>query len=106
MINHDEYDGFGEHWDALYVKNIEVICFGSLNVEYVPKEIKKFIGQKNIKTNISRIQANNSIMCGYFCIGFTDWTFADKTLIYYTRLFSSYDFEKSDDKILSYFKNE
>ena len=45
-------------------------------------------------------------MCGYFCIGFIDFRLAGKTLIDYTTLFSSYGFEKYDNIILSYFKNE
>ena len=52
------------HWIALYVKNIEITYFDSFGVEHVPEEIEKIIGHKNIKTNIFRIQANNS-MCGY-----------------------------------------
>ena len=48
-------------------------------MEHVPKEIKKFIGHKNMKANIFRTQANNSIMCGYFCIGFIDFMLADKS---------------------------
>ena len=32
-------------------------------------------------------------MCGYFCIGFTDFMLAGKTLIDYTSLLSPYDFE-------------
>ena len=66
VINLDEYADVGAHWIALYVKNIEVTYFDSFGVEHVPKEIKKFIGHKNIKTNMFKIQANNSIMCGYF----------------------------------------
>ena len=59
---------------------------------------------KNIKRNIFRIQADNSIMCGYFCIGFIDFMFAGKSLIDFTSLLSSYAFKKNDDIILSYFK--
>ena len=44
-------------------------------------------------------------MCGYFCIGFTDFMLAGKTLTDYTNLFSSYDFNKNDSIILSYFKD-
>ena len=68
VINLDEYADTGTPWIALYAKNNEVIYFDfdSFDVEHVPKEIKKFIGQKNMKTNIFRIQAYNSIMCGYF----------------------------------------
>ena len=92
------------HWIALYVKNNEVIYFDSFGVEHVLKEIKKFIGNKDIKTNIFRIQAYNSIMCGYFCIGFINFMFANKTLMNFTSLFSPYDFEKNDKIILKYFK--
>ena len=45
-------------------------------------------------------------MCGYICSGFIDFMLADKTLIDYASLFSPYDFEKNDNIILSYFKNE
>ena len=66
--------------------------------------LKKIIGHENIKTNIFRIQADNSIMCGYFYIGFIDFMFAGKGLIDFTSLFSPYDIKKNDDIILSYFK--
>ena len=69
--------------------------------------LKKLKNLLDIKTtNIFRIQANNSIMCGYFCIGFIDFMLAGKTLIDYTSLFSPYHFQKNDDIIFSYFKNE
>ena len=50
-------------------------------------KFKKFIANKNKKTNTFRIQVNNSIMCGYFCIGFIDFVLADKTLIDYTSVY-------------------
>ena len=105
VINLDKSANVGTRWIALYNSNIEIIYFDSFGVENVPKEIEKFIGYKNIKTNIFKIQANNSIMYGYFCIGFIDFLLAGKTLIDYTSLFSPYDFKKNDDIILSYFKN-
>ena len=78
----------------MYNSNIEIICFDSFRVERVPKETEKFIGHKNIKTNILRIQSSNPIMCGVFCNGFTYFIFAGKTLIDFTGLFSPYDFFK------------
>ena len=48
----------------------------------------KFIAPKNIITNIYRIQAYDSIMCGYFCIGFINFMFNGKCLTDYTNLFS------------------
>ena len=64
MINLDEYSDIGTHWIALWVNNNDVTYFDSFGVEHMPKEIIKFIENKNIKTNIFRIQAYYSIMCG------------------------------------------
>ena len=77
----------------------------SFGVEHILKEIKAFINNKNIKTNIFTIQAHDSVMCGYFCIGFIDFMLKGKTLTEYTNLFSPNDFKKNDDIILKYFMN-
>ena len=90
---------FGTNWIALYVKNTD-----SFGVEHVPKEIEKFIENKNIKTNIFRIKTNNSVKCAYFCIVFVDFMYADKTLIDYTSLFSPFEFEKNGDIIFDYLR--
>ena len=104
IINLDEYSDIGTQWVALYINdNNNVTYFDSFGVEHIPKEIKAFIDNKNIKTNISRIQAFDSIMCGYFCIGFIDFMFKGKTLTEYKNLFSPNDFKKNDDIILNYF---
>ena len=83
-----------------------LLIFDSFGVEYIPKEFKKFINHKNIKRNIFRIQAFDSIMCGYFCIGFINFMLDGKTLIDFTSLFSPHDFDENDNIILSYFKDE
>ena len=90
----------------MYVKNNDITYFDSFGVKHIPKEIKKFIVNKNIKTNIFRIQVYNSIMCPYFCIGFIGFMFKGKTLTEYTNLFSPNNFKKNDNIILSYFKDE
>ena len=69
----------------------------------MPKEVKKFIGNRNIISNIYRIQNYYSIMCGYFCIGFIDYVFKGKTFTDYTNLFSPKNFKKNDDIILKLF---
>ena len=70
IINLDEYADVGTHWIALYAKrNNKVVYFDSFSVEHIPKEIMIFTGgDKDIKANIFRLQAYDSIMCGYFCI--------------------------------------
>ena len=105
-MNLDEYAEVGTHWIASFCKRSEIIYFDSFGVKHVPKEVKEFIRNKNIKANIFRVQANNLIMCGYFCIGFIDFMLPGKKLTDFTNLFSPYDFEKNDSIILSYFKNE
>ena len=106
VINLDEYADVGTHLIALFCNRSEINYFDSFGVEHVPEEIKEFVGNKIIKANIFRVQANNSVMCGYFCIGFIDFMLAGKKLTNFTSLFSSYDFKVNDDIILSYFKDE
>ena len=106
VINLDEYSDIGTHWIALYVTNNDITFFDSFGVEHIPKEIIKFIGRKNIIANIFRIQAYDSIMCGYFCIGFIDFMFKGKSLTEFTNLFSPYDLKENDDIIMSFFKDE
>ena len=89
IINLDKYADVGTHWIAFYVKKNEVMYFDIFGVEHVPKEIKRFIGHKNTKKKI-RIQADNSVMWGYFCIGFIDFLCAGRRLIDFTSLFSTY----------------
>ena len=104
VINLDEYADVETYWIALYVKNKEVIYLDSFGIEYVPKEIKRFIGNKNTKTNIFRIQAGNSTMCGYFCIAFIDFMFAEKSLIDFNSLLFPDDFKGKEKIILDYFQ--
>ena len=104
VINLDEYSDIGTHWVALYVQNNNVTYFDSFGVEHIPKEIEKFISSKNIKINIFRIQAYDSIMSGYFCMGFIDFMLTGTTLTDFTNLFSPNNFRKNDDIIiLKYF---
>ena len=74
---------------------MKLFIFDSFGVEYISEEIKEFIGNENIKANIFRIQENNSIMCGYFCIWFIDFMLAGKKLTDYTNLFSPHDYKKT-----------
>ena len=85
----------------MFCNRNEIVYFDSLGVEHVPEEIKKFIGNKNTKANIFRVQANDSVMCRYFCIDFIDFMLASKKLTDYTNLFSPNDFKKNDSIILS-----
>ena len=102
VINLDEYESIRTHWIALYVNDNNVTYFDSFGVEHIPKEIRKFIGNENIITNIYRVQACDSIMCWYFCIGFIDFMLRSKDLLEYTNLLSLNDYEKNGKVILKY----
>ena len=61
--------------------NNNITYFNSFGVEHISKEIKTFIGHSlSTTTNIFKIQACDSIMSAYFCIGFIDFMLAGKTL--------------------------
>ena len=105
-INLDEYVDFGTHWIALLCNRNEIVYFDSFGVEHIPEEIKEFIENKNIKANVSQVQANDVVICGYFCIEFIDFMLAVQKLPDFANLFSLHDFKKKNDIILSYCKNE
>ena len=67
----------------MYGNGNNATYFDSFGVKYVPKEIQKFI-----------IQTNDSIICGYFCIGFVDFMLKGKSLLDYTNLFSPNKYDK------------
>ena len=81
-----------------------IIFFDSFEGEHIPNKIKKFIGDKNIITNVYRIQAYDLIMWGKFCIEFTDFMFGGKSLLDYTNSFSTNDYEKNYKIILKFFQ--
>ena len=109
VVNLDEYRDIGTHWVALYANtgkpsskernNKSATYFDSFGVEHIPKEIIKLIhpaaDNKKIITNIFRIQAYDSIMWGYFCIGFINFMFNGNSLTDYTNLFSPDDLKKT-----------
>ena len=90
----------------IFLNKNEFVYFDSFDVEHIPEEIKEFLGRpsssasqnKNIKANIYQVQEDNSIMSGYFCIGFIDFMLAAKKLTDYTNLFSPHDFKKNKKK--------
>ena len=67
VINLDEYADVGMHWVALFCNRSEIVYFDSFGVENVPEEITEFVRNKNMTATIFRVQANNSVMRGYFC---------------------------------------
>ena len=88
------------HWLNL------AVYFDSFGIEYIPQEVLNKIRDKSITHNIFRIQDNESIMCGFYCITFIEYMLVGKTLLDYTNLFSPNDYEKNEKIIYKYFKDK
>ena len=78
VIKLDEYAGVGTHWIALFCNRNKIVYLDSFGVEHLPEEIKLFIRNKNMIANIFWVKAIDSVMCGYFCIGFINFMLAGK----------------------------
>ena len=100
VINLNGYKSIGTHRIDLNANDDNVTYFDSFGVAYIPKEIRKFIGNKDIKTNVYRIQTYDSVMWGYYCIRFIDFMLKDKSLLEYANLFSPNDYEQNDKILL------
>ena len=94
VTNLDESADIDTHWIPLFCNRNEIVYFDSFGVKHIPEEIKEFAGNKIIKANIFRVQAND------------DFMLAGEKFSDFTNLFSPHDFEKNDHIILSYFQNE
>ena len=70
LTNLYEYQSIGTHWIALYSKDNNLTNFCSFGVDHIRKEIRKFIGNKDITTNIYRVQAYDSIMYWVYWFNF------------------------------------
>ena len=102
LIDLDKYESIGTHWIDLYVNAKNVTYVDTFGVKHFPRKIKKFVGNKNIITNVYRIQAYDSTTCRYFCIGLIDFISRSKSLLNYAILFFRNDNEKNGKMILNY----
>ena len=83
-----------EHIEFQYLSTkLKPRTFG---IEYIPQEVLNKIKYKSIPRNIFRIQDNESIMCGFYCVAFIKHMLAGKFLLDDTNLFSPNDYKKND----------
>ena len=94
VINLNYKKSNGTHWVSLFVDKNIAVYFDSFGIEYIPLEVLSKIKNKSISHNIFRIQSDNSIMCGFYCIAFIEFMLAGNTLLDSTDFFSSNDFKK------------
>ena len=73
VTNLEDQKPIETHQIALYLNGDNEVFFDRFGVKHIVKEFKKFKGNKIIKINIFRIQANFLVMCWYFYIGLIDF---------------------------------
>ena len=88
---------------SLFIDKNTTVYFDSVGIEYIPQEVLNKIKDKSITHNIFRIQDNDSIMCGFYCIAFIEYILAGKTLLDYTNLYYPNDYKKNDKIIYKFF---
>ena len=94
VINLDDKNNKGTHWVSLFIDRNTAAYFDSFGIEYIPLEVLNKIRDKSITHNKFRIQGNESIMRGFYCIAFIEYMLPGKTLLDCTNLFSPNDYKK------------
>ena len=72
---------------------------------YILQDILIKIKDTPITNNIFRRQSDHSVMCGFYCIAFMEYTIAWQILLDYTNLYSN-DYQKNVKIIYKYFKDK
>ena len=103
MINLDDKQNEGLYLVSLFIDRNTVVYFDFFRVEYVPQEVLDNIKDKSISCNIFRIQDNDSVMCAFHCIAFTEYKLAGKD---YANLLSPNDYKNNDKTMYQYFKDK
>ena len=88
---------------SFFINRHMAVYFDSFEIKYIPQEVLNKIKDKSTVHKIFRIQDNDSIMCGIYCIAFIENMLAEKTLLNYTNLFYPNDYKKNDKMIYKYF---
>ena len=105
VINFDGNKRKGTRWVSLFIGKNTAMYFDSFRIEYIRQGVLGLIKGKSIMHNIFRIQDDDYVMCGFYCIAFIEFMVAGKTLGY-TNLFSPNDYKKNDKIIYKYFKGK
>ena len=106
VINLDNKNRKGTHWILLFINKNTAIQFNSFKTEYILQGVLNKIKDKSVAHNIFRMQDNESIMPGFYCVDFKEYMLAGKTLLEYTNLFSLDDYKKNEKIIYKYFKDK
>ena len=102
LTNVDDKNSKETHSVSLSIDRNTALFF-DFGIEYISPKVLNKIRDKSITHNIFRIQDDDCVKCGFYCIAFIEYMLAEKALLDYTNLFSSNDCEKNDKIIYRYF---
>ena len=88
VINLDDKQSKGTQWVSLFTDWYTAVYFYFFGIEYFPQDVLNKTKDKCITHNVSRIQSDDSIMCGFYFIAFIEYMHVGKTLLDYNNLFS------------------
>ena len=88
VIHLDDKNSKGTYWVSVFIDRNKTVYFHSFGIGYFPQEILDKIRDESITHNIFRIQDNESIMCGFYCIAYRRYAYRIKICLDYTNLFS------------------
>ena len=78
VINLHDKQGKETYWVSLFIYRNTAGYIDSFGIEYIPQEVLYRIKDKFISHNIFRIQDEDSIMCGFYCIDFIEYALQEK----------------------------
>ena len=99
VINLDDKNSKRTHWVSFLIDRNAAVYFDSYRTEYIPQEVLNKIRDKSITYNMFKIQDNEFVMRGFYCIAFIECRLARKTLLDYTNFFCPNNY-KNNDKII------
>ena len=80
-INIDEKQSKRTNWVSLFIDRHVTVYFDFFRIEYIPQEVLSKIKYISTIHNIFRIQDDDSIMHGFYCIAFIKCMLSGKTQI-------------------------
>ena len=106
VINFNDTISKGTLWVWLFIDRNTAVYFHYFGNEYIPQEVLTKVKDKSITHNIFRMQHNEFIMCGFYCIAFIEYMLAGEILLDYTNLFLPNDYKQNYKIIYEYFKDK
>ena len=92
MCKIDDKKSRGTHRVTLFIDRNTTGYFDSFEIEYILQNALSKVKDKSVIKKLFRIQDNDSIMGGFYCIAFIEYILVGKNLLDYTNLFSPTDY--------------